>query len=144
MKRKFKTTKIKELCFQDMKNPKVHHKFSDFYSYKNSLGAGSFGFVVAAIDLETNEEIAVKIVEKQSNRNLEAIKNEIAVLQVIDEQAKEDIRLIHIKHVREFKNYYILALELAKGGNLENYLQKKKSEQKLTEDEVATIMKNLL
>ena len=61
MKKKFKTTNISELRFIDLKDAKVSKKFSDFYEYKYSLGAGSFGFVVAAKDLETQELLALKV-----------------------------------------------------------------------------------
>ena len=40
-------------------------KFSDFYIYIATLGAGSFGKVVHAIDRSTGEEIAVKVIEKK-------------------------------------------------------------------------------
>ena len=53
MKKKFKTTKIESLVLVDMVDQTVENKFSDFYEYVGNLGAGSFGFVVSAIDLET-------------------------------------------------------------------------------------------
>lgn len=54
MKKKFKTTRIESLVFVDMMDPSIEYKFSDFYKYIENLGAGSFGFVVSAIDITTN------------------------------------------------------------------------------------------
>lgn len=54
MKKKFKTTKIESLVLIDIMDPSIEYKFSDFYKYIENLGSGSFGFVVAAIDITTN------------------------------------------------------------------------------------------
>ncbi len=51
MKKKFKTTKIESLIFSDMLDPTTEYKFSDLYEFIGNLGSGSFGFVVAAMDL---------------------------------------------------------------------------------------------
>lgn len=51
MRKKFKTTKIQSLVFVDMMDSSIEYKFSDFYKYIGNLGAGSFGFVVSAIDI---------------------------------------------------------------------------------------------
>ena len=51
MKKKFRTTKIDSLIFTDLIDPSIEYKFSDLYLYIENLGAGSFGFVVSAIDL---------------------------------------------------------------------------------------------
>jgi serine/threonine protein kinase len=61
MKKKFKTTKIESLLFKDMMDPSIEYKFSDFYKYIGNLGAGSFGFVVSAIDITTNQKMALKV-----------------------------------------------------------------------------------
>jgi hypothetical protein len=53
MKRKFKTTKIASLVLIDQHDHSLEYKFSELYDYKESLGAGSFGFVVSAVDRET-------------------------------------------------------------------------------------------
>jgi len=61
MKKKFRTTKIESLVLVDMLDTQVEYKFSDFYHFIENLGSGSFGFVVAAIDLETNQKMALKV-----------------------------------------------------------------------------------
>lgn len=51
MKKKFKTTKIESLVFIDQYDNSIEYKFSDLYEFVGNLGAGSFGFVVSAIDI---------------------------------------------------------------------------------------------
>jgi hypothetical protein len=36
-------------------------RFSDLYDYHNFLGCGSFGFVVAALDKQSGESLALKV-----------------------------------------------------------------------------------
>jgi len=50
MKEKLKVTKIPKLLLIDNQNNTKHY-FNEFYHYINFLGAGSFGFVVAASDI---------------------------------------------------------------------------------------------
>lgn len=61
MKKKFKTTKISSLILVDLEDKSQEYRFNELYEYKESLGAGSFGFVVSAIDLENNQEMALKV-----------------------------------------------------------------------------------
>ena len=99
MKKKFRTTKIESLIFKDSMDPSLEYKFSDFYQYVENLGAGSFGFVVSAIDLSTNKKMALKvkllnllnyslthslqIVNKSNSGNFTVIKNEYTILKYL-------------------------------------------------------------
>lgn len=38
--------------------------FNELYEYRASIGSGGFGFVVAALDKSTGEEIAIKLLYK--------------------------------------------------------------------------------
>ena len=54
--------------------------FSDYYDFKQFLGAGSFGVVVEATDVNTKEQVAVKIVDKRSSNELHSMINEADTL----------------------------------------------------------------
>ena len=59
MKEKLQTTSIPKLEFED--HDGTTYKFDDFYDYHKFLGAGSFGFVVSALDKHTGEQVALKV-----------------------------------------------------------------------------------
>lgn len=60
MKEKLKATNVPRilLVHQD-DDEKV--RFEDLFEFKGFLGTGSFGFVVHAVDIETGEDIAIKV-----------------------------------------------------------------------------------
>lgn len=64
LKERLKVTKIPKLKFEDDNG--VITNFNDLYEFKNYLGTGSFGFVVSAIDKESMEMMALKIVDAAS------------------------------------------------------------------------------
>jgi hypothetical protein len=64
LKERLKVTKIPNLKFED-ENGFITN-FNDLYEFKNFLGIGSFGFVVSAIDKESLEMMALKIVDAAS------------------------------------------------------------------------------
>jgi serine/threonine protein kinase len=64
MKQKLQTTSIPALEFED--HDGTTYKFEDLYDYHKFLGAGSFGFVVSAIDRKTGEHVALKVKDLNS------------------------------------------------------------------------------
>jgi serine/threonine protein kinase len=60
MKEKLKVTKIPKLLLIDNQNNTKHY-FNEFYHYIKFLGAGSFGFVVAASDILNKKVLALKV-----------------------------------------------------------------------------------
>jgi serine/threonine protein kinase len=83
IKEKLKVTKIPKLQLKEnsgLAGEKIYN-FSEFYKFNNFLGAGSFGFVVAAEDLESGEMMAVKIVDVQSQSSIHSLKKEAEILQ---------------------------------------------------------------
>ena len=77
---------------------------------------------------------------KSNNENLAVIRNEFQILQKIAEDPIKHRNIIHLHHVSnfiilivnqkvwEFKNYYIIAMDIAKGGSLEDYIRRRKDE----------------
>jgi serine/threonine protein kinase len=60
MREKLQTTSIPDLVFEDIEGHLI--KFSELYDYHKFLGSGAFGFVVAALDRETGESLALKVI----------------------------------------------------------------------------------
>ena len=59
MRQRLSTTSIPDLVFEDSDGS--YTKFSDIYDYHHFLGCGAFGFVVAALDKESGESLALKV-----------------------------------------------------------------------------------
>jgi serine/threonine protein kinase len=60
MKQKLQTTSIPDLEFEDAEGNFI--KFDTYYDYHKFLGCGSFGFVVSAVDRESGEHVALKVI----------------------------------------------------------------------------------
>ena len=56
---KFSVTDIEMIFFEYQDG--TGKQFSDMFEYRAPVGLGGFGFVVAALDKETGEEIAIKL-----------------------------------------------------------------------------------
>ena len=52
----------------------TRYRFSEFYEFKQMLGCGGFGFVVSCTDLETGEDIALKVIQT----NLKIVKTDLS------------------------------------------------------------------
>ena len=48
-----------------------HKEFYDFYRITDTLGKGQYGIVRLGYNIETNQEVAVKIVKKANMRTIE-------------------------------------------------------------------------
>lgn len=61
MKEMLKVTKIPNLMLEDANGDRF--SFSKVFKFQNFLGTGTFGFVVSAVERETDEVLALKIVD---------------------------------------------------------------------------------
>ena len=112
-------------------------KFSDFYIYIATLGAGSFGKVVHAIDRSTGEEIAVKVIEKKTVKQgrIAELKKEAEILESLNHP-----NIVKFIHLKETDKRIFLAMELVTGGSLQQFIQT----EKLTDFQASQVMKGLL
>ena len=77
------------------------------------LGEGAFCRVYRAVDKETNEEIAVKVIKRKNlhKESVELLKQEAELLQSMDHK-----NIIKFKHFKEIKGKIFLGMELMRGG----------------------------
>jgi 5'-AMP-activated protein kinase catalytic alpha subunit len=109
------------------------------YELHRTLGEGSFGKVKYAIHTETNEPVAIKILDKETLRkkNMSAqIKKEIALMRLINHR-----HVIGIKDVFATATNIFIVLELVEGGEL---FDKIVEEGRLSEDRARFYMRQLL
>ena len=119
--------------------------FTELFEYKTYIGSGGFGWVIAAVDRKTGQDIAIKLLNKttSSEKYVELFRKEADILQSLNSPY-----VIGFKFFKEFTNYLWLGMELCRGGNLEEWIirqqrSKVKDTQKHEED-CAKIVKHIL
>jgi len=86
------------------------------YELGKSLGEGTFGKVKYATDTETNEAVAIKILDKEKiqKQNMgNQIKKEISIMKMVKHK-----NIIHMVEVLASKTKIFIVLELVTGGEL--------------------------
>ena len=109
------TNKIKTIC--------------DF-SFQEELGEGTFGTVKLAINKQTGEKVAIKILEKKKILEFEdrkRVEREIKILKCLRHP-----NIVHLYSVLQTKENLYIIMEYAKGIELFDYIAKKKRIDELT------------
>ena len=117
--------KEKEL---EKKGKKIKNQIIGNYRIEKTIGEGTFGKVKLGIHIPTEEQVAIKILEKdkiQDREDLERISREINFLKKLNHP--NIIKIYDI--IENSKNFYII-MELANNGELFKYIVKKKIRRK--------------
>ena len=102
------------------------------YKIKNILGKGTFSTVKLAIDKQTGERIAIKILEKNKircNRDFKRIEREISMVKNLNHA-----NIAHVFDIKEDQDRYYIMMEYCENGELFNLILDK---HKLSEEEAA-------
>lgn len=119
----------------------VEELFSEYFEFRAAIGAGGFGFVIAALDKETGEEIAIKMLKRDKAPDIviDLFKKEAEILQGFHENTSlnhsksSDSRsssriyvppenIIEFRFFKQYSNYLCLGMELCTGGNLTDWI----------------------
>lgn len=117
------------------------NEFDNYFKSIKVLGSGSYGTVIHAIYLETNEEVAVKVVIKSKHKENQYLhlKQEVNILKQLNHK-----NIIVFKDFIDTKSRLFIIMEYIKDGTLRDLIEsRKKSMNPFTEDEVRVIIKNL-
>ncbi|CAD8065045.1 unnamed protein product [Paramecium primaurelia] len=109
------------------------------FSFKAKLGKGAYGTVYAGRNILDNRIVALKIVDKkilQTDYANQLIASEIEIMKLIED--KNIVRLIDV--LQSVNNTYIIT-EFCNGGDLREYLKKRKS---IPENDAINVLKDLL
>lgn len=109
------------------------------YRLKNEIGTGNYAIVREAIDTQTGNRVAIKVMEK-AKCGKATCKNEVEILLNLNRTVQHQ-RLTPVLDVFEDSEKLYIVLELLKGGELYDRVSKKG---KLTELEVAQILRKLI
>jgi hypothetical protein len=115
-------------------------KFEDFYLIKEELGEGNFGKVYLGKNKQTNEEVAVKVLNKLTGSEKQVseadiIRTEIEILKF----SKHRNIVKYIDHFEDHRNIYLIEEFLCM--NLETYLVSKNGA--IHENKVRNIMQQI-
>ncbi len=110
----------------------------EFYDLRNTLGEGKYGHVKLAINKETNEKVAIKILSKEQMNSIETdlARTEIDIIKFCKHP-----NIIRYIDVFEDYKYIYLVLEHLQGGDFKEYIYNMKFI--LKEEKCAKIMKQL-
>jgi len=110
----------------------------DLYNIKQKIGKGKFGLVKLGINKETNDKVAVKVMNKNNmdSSDLELVRTEIEILKICQHPY-----IIKLYDIFENIDYIYIIMEYCPGGDLFSYLQKRNFI--LGEEKVAIIMYKL-
>ena len=117
-----------------------YRNFFEFYKLGDTIGKGQFGVIKIGTNLNTNKKVAVKIITKAENKNVDdwsLVRTEIDVM-------KHSKHPCIIKYIDHFENsdYIFIVMEFLKYGTLQDYLYK--HEFNISERMVANIVYQIL
>jgi len=119
--------------------------FTKEYFPVEIIGAGAFGLVIYAIQIKTNQKMAVKIINKTNaynNSHFDYLNNEVNILKILDNP-----RIMKIYNILDNKHYFFIFMELIEGGNLKDLIIKRYLDNNnylFRDSECAIIMKGIL
>jgi len=118
-----------ELYKNEVNNEIIHNPFELQYKQIQVIGSGSFGKVVKCVDLETNEKVAVKIIDisKYSLKYIEKIKSEIHIL----EQLRHPNIIEFRKYIETHDNLYYV-MNYIQHGTLTQFIEHRNNNSKVS------------
>jgi tRNA A-37 threonylcarbamoyl transferase component Bud32 len=112
---------------------------NQYYRIGKVLGKGAFGKVNLAIDRKSNELVAIKSLNKHyisDHSSKSKIMQEVAILKQIKHR-----NIVCMKEHFDTQNHFIFVMELCAGGDLLNYVRKRR---KLNENTAKVVFKQIL
>ncbi len=116
-----------ELYENEIKNEITENPFENQYKQIELIGSGSFGKVVKCLELETNEKVAVKIIDvsKYSTKYIEKLKSEMLIL----EQLRHP-NIIEFRNFIETPDNLYYVMNYVRNGTMSQLINKRISESK--------------
>ena len=114
---------ISKTFVQKIKEAIGYMKFTDFYELKEVIGKGKFGVVNLGIHKKTQQQVAVKIINKDSIKTLEdkeLVRIEIGILKLCHHP-----NVVRLLDHLENEDYIFIIMEYIEGGTLGQYFKKR-------------------
>ena len=106
--------------------------------YIETSDHGAFGTVIHVLDLSTNQDIAVKVINKDRTRYsyIDKLKEEISILKILDHP-----NIVKFYGYIETNNQLLIKMEYIRYGSLKNWIKK---QEKISEEQASIILRRLL
>ena len=106
--------------------------------YIETIDHGAFGTVIHVLDLSTNQDIAVKVINKDRTRYsyIDKLKEEISILKILDHP-----NIVKFYGYIETNNQLLIKMEYIRYGSLKNWIKK---QEKISEEQASIILRRLL
>jgi len=108
------------------------------YHFEEKLGTGSFAVVKRAINKNTGDVVAIKIIEKKnlSAQELDTLNEEVEILRKIDHR-----HIVKLYDIYETKDHLYMVMEILKGGELFDSIVRRGT---YSEKEAAAVMRQII
>ena len=130
---------VKNKFVQKIKEAVGYMKFTDYYELKEVIGKGKFGVVNLGIHKKTQQQVAVKIINKDSIKTVEdkeLVRIEIGILKLCHHP-----NVVRLLDHLENEDYIFIVTEYIEGGTLGQYFKKKNFN--FSENQASTIMSQI-
>ena len=106
--------------------------------YLRTIDHGSFGTVLHVLDLTTNKDMAVKVINKNATRysHIDKMKEEVSILRILSHP-----NIVKFYGYIETTNQLLIKMEYIKYGSLKQWIKKR---DKISEEEASIILKKIL
>ena len=122
--KKEKCEEVIPIPHRPLKNETNKSKIYCDFSFKEQLGEGTFGYVKMAVNNQTGEKVAIKILEKKKILEFEdiiRIEREIKILKRVRHP-----NIIHLYSILQTEDNIYIIMEYAEGIELFDYIAKKR------------------
>ncbi|CAD8148262.1 unnamed protein product [Paramecium octaurelia] len=95
-------------------------RFSDYYSYIETLGQGAFGLVVKAVNNNSKALVAVKIISKATIKKFDSLEQEAAIFSQLNHQ-----NIVKFFDIKRTDTKILIEMEIINGGSLQKLMDTK-------------------
>ena len=116
---------------------KIPYEIGINFKYIETIDHGAFGTVIHVIEISTNKDMAIKVINKTSSRPsiIKKVKEEISILKKLNHE-----NIVKFFGFFETNNQLLIKMEYVKYGTLSKWI---KNHKKITEEEASIILKQI-
>ena len=116
---------------------KIPYEIGINFKYLETIDHGAFGTVIHVIEISTNKDMAIKVINKTSSRPsiIKKVKEEISILKKLNHE-----NIVKFFGFFETNNQLLIKMEYVKYGTLSKWI---KNHKKITEEEASIILRQI-
>jgi len=113
------------------------YELGNDFKYIETIDHGAFGTVIHVIEISTNKDMAIKVINKSNSRSslIKKIKEEISILKKLNHE-----NIVKFFGFFETNNQLLIKMEYVKYGTLSKWM---KNNKKISEQEASIILKQI-